>query len=174
MKLVGKARKVGDDINTDYIISSRRKRDTLDGKVLAQYLMEDLDTQFASTINPGDIIVAGKNFGCGSAMEIAALVVKEAGIVAVIAESFSRNFYRNGINNGIFLIVGDTSTIEGGHRIEIIADDKKFKVTDLTTGKIIACSDGLPKIMSRILQEGGLVNYMRNYGSFKPNRTNTK
>ncbi len=167
MKLAGKARVVGDNINTDYIISSRRKRDTLDEKELSRFLMEDLDPAFASRVSPGDILVAGENFGCGSAMEIAALVVKGAGIPAVIARSFARSFYRNGINNGILLVTADTSFVKENDEIEISVAGDRMTAKNLTQGTALCSDIYLPKVMADILEDGGLVEYMKKRGPFR-------
>ena len=146
--MTGRARVFGDDINTDYIVTSRRKRESLDPQVLRHYLFEEIDPGFAATVEPGDIIVAGKNFGCGSAMEVAVTAVLGAGIGAVVARSFSRTYYRNAVNNGLLPVVRDTSGIREGDRITVSAE-------------------GLPKIMAEIIGAGGLVPYFRKHGEFK-------
>jgi 3-isopropylmalate/(R)-2-methylmalate dehydratase small subunit len=155
---------LGDNINTDYIISSRRKRDTLDERILAKYLLEDLDPGFAARVKPGDFIVAGKNFGCGSAMEISSLVIRGAGIPVVLAESFARTFYRNGINGGILLVVCDTGSLQTGDEISVEVADNGIRV--FRNGQLLQIVPPLPPIMLQVIKCGGLVNYIKQFGSF--------
>lgn len=163
--MTGRARVFGDDINTDYIITSRRKRESLDPQVLRQYLFEELDPRFAATVEPGDLVAAGKNFGCGSAMEVAVTAVLGAGIRAVLAQSFSRTYYRNAVNNGLLPVICDTSAIHEGNQLSIITNDG-VSIRNLTTGETIAAQP-VPKIMMDILAAGGLVPYFRQHGDFR-------
>ncbi|HEV2961592.1 MAG TPA: alpha-IPM isomerase [Candidatus Angelobacter sp.] len=155
----------GDDINTDYIITSRRKRESLDPQVLRQYLFEEIDPAFAASVAAGDIIVAGKNFGCGSAMEVAVTAVLGAGIRAVLARSFSRTYYRNAINNGLLPVICDTQGIHEGDLL-VISHDAEMKVRNTTTNETLT-ADTLPQIMLDIFDAGGLVPYFRQHGDFR-------
>jgi 3-isopropylmalate/(R)-2-methylmalate dehydratase small subunit len=161
--LDGRARVVGDDINTDYIIASTRKRDTLDEQVLKRYLLETVNPAFAASVQPGDLIVAGSNFGCGSAMEIAATVIQAAGINAVLAHSFSRTFFRNAVNNGLLPIECDTSGIAEGARLSVDVSEEGARVEDRTRGVTLATAP-LPPMMLAILDAGGLVEFVRGGG----------
>jgi 3-isopropylmalate/(R)-2-methylmalate dehydratase small subunit len=165
--LEGRARRLGDDVNTDYIIASSRKKDTLDTDVLRRYLLEAIDPAFAATVRPGDVLVAGKNFGCGSAMEIATTVVLAAGIRAVVARSFARTYYRNAINNGLIPIECDTSGITEGSWLRVVVDESGVGVRDERRALDIA-GRPLPGIMIRILGEGGLVPFFRKHHDFSP------
>lgn len=160
MDFSGKAHIVGDNINTDYIISSRRKRDTIDPNILKQYFMEDVDPTLHTKIADGDMIVAGTNFGCGSAMEVAATVIKALGVRVILAKSFARSFYRNGINNGIVLIEIDTSSIEDGDEIHVQLMDQQT-VVDVVSKHLHFQTSPLPLITRNILTSGGIVPYFK-------------
>ena len=163
MELHGRVRRFGDGVNTDYIVASTRKRDTLDESVLKQYLLEAVDPTFAASVRPGDLLVAGRNFGCGSAMEIAATVILAAGIKAVVAESFARTFYRNAINNGLVPIECDTSDIREGDRMSITLKDGVVVVALDATGESRPAAP-MPDVMLKILDAGGLVAFVRANG----------
>jgi 3-isopropylmalate/(R)-2-methylmalate dehydratase small subunit len=160
-ELTGRARVLGNDVNTDYIIASTRKRDTLDEQVLKRYLLETVDPSFAASVQPGDILVAGRNFGCGSAMEIAATVILTAGIRAVVARSFSRTFYRNAVNNGLVPIEADTSDIAEGDQL-VISMKPDGLIVENRTGGTSVTGRPLPALMHEILDAGGIVNFVRN------------
>ncbi len=153
---MGVAHKFGDNINTDYIIASKRKRDTVDPKKLARYLMEDIRPGFGPQVMEGDFLVAGSNFGCGSAMEIAPLVVMAAGIRAVIAKSYARSFYRNAINLGLPVLEADTDPIDDGDNLDV---DQSGLIDDLTTGERIQAKP-FPPLVKEILNAGGIIPYM--------------
>jgi 3-isopropylmalate dehydratase small subunit len=161
----GNIHKLGDDINTDYIISSRRKRDTLDLTILRNYIFEDIDPDFAGRIRKGDILAAGENFGCGSAMEVASFVIKASGIDVVLAESFSRTFYRNGINGGLLLIECETGDIDVSDRLKIEMEEQTVSIRNLTrnTERTAALPGG---ILLEIFRAGGLVEYIRKNSDF--------
>jgi 3-isopropylmalate/(R)-2-methylmalate dehydratase small subunit len=161
MSNYGLGHKLGDNINTDYIISAKRKRDSLDMKELSNYLFEDIDPTLRSKINTGDYLVAGWNFGCGSSREFAPRVILNAGIKAVIAKSFGRIFYRNAISTGLALFVCDTSDIDDGDELDL--DLEKGQLADISKTKIYT-GEQLPQIMIDILKAGGLLNYLERNG----------
>ncbi|MFH1441823.1 MAG: 3-isopropylmalate dehydratase small subunit [Candidatus Omnitrophota bacterium] len=165
MKIKGVSIKLGDNINTDFIISGRYKFSITDMKELAKHIMEDLDPDFSKKISPGkSIMVAGSNFGMGSSREQAPLVIKEAGIAAVLAKSFARIFYRNAFNIGLVLIEVDTDRIDEKDLLEIDLDKGIFRnLTKNYQEKI----NPLPEFMQALLKEGGVVNYFKKYGELK-------
>ncbi|MDO8662772.1 MAG: 3-isopropylmalate dehydratase small subunit [Candidatus Omnitrophota bacterium] len=165
MRLAGKAIKLGDNINTDFIISGRYKFAITDMKELAKHIMEDIDPDFPAKITPGEsMIVAGKNFGMGSSREQAPLVIKEAGIVAVLAKSFARIFYRNSFNIGLALIETDTDKINESDSIDIDLD--KGIVRNITKN-IDLSAKPFPHFMQELLKEGGIINYYKKHGELK-------
>ncbi len=157
MAIKGRAWKFGDDINTDEIIPARYLV-TTDPKELAKHVMEDADPEFPKKVKPGDIIVAGKNFGCGSSREHAPLALKGAEIGAIIAESFARIFYRNAINLGLPIIESPEAAreIEEGDEVEI--DLEKGIIRDLTKGKEYTFKP-LPESLQKVFEAGGLMEY---------------
>ena len=164
MILKGKAHKFGDDINTDYIISGKYKFNTLNLTELARHVMEDVNPQFYEKCKPGDFIVAGDNFGCGSSREQAPLAIKYANAGAVIAKSFARIFFRNAINIGLPLLECDTAKIKDGDKIEV---DLKKGIIFNKTRNFTLQQHPLPEIMIKILNAGGLAKYFKKYGGFK-------
>jgi 3-isopropylmalate/(R)-2-methylmalate dehydratase small subunit len=165
--LDGRARRLGDNINTDYIIASTRKRETIDEQILKQWLLETVDPTFAASVREGDIIVAGHNFGCGSAMEVAVTVILAAGIKAVIAQSYSRTFYRNAINNGLIPVQCETGAFEEGDKLTVTLDGANPSVVNHTR-QLSLHGPPISGIMLEILAFGGLVPYMREYHTLSP------
>jgi 3-isopropylmalate/(R)-2-methylmalate dehydratase small subunit len=165
MLLKGYSYKIGDDVNTDYIISGRYKFAVSDMKELAKHIMEDIDPTFYSRLKPGaSFLVAGKNFGMGSSREQAPLVIKEAGIVGVVAKSFARIFYRNAINIGLPLIEADTEDISENDELEIDLEAGELRnLTKKTRTKITP----LPPVMRKLLADGGLVEHFKKHGTIK-------
>ncbi|MCS7201435.1 MAG: 3-isopropylmalate dehydratase small subunit [Dictyoglomus sp.] len=161
----GKAHKFGDDINTDYIISGKYKFKSLDFNEMAKHLLEDIYPNFYEKITKGDILVAGKNFGCGSSREQAPLVIKHAGISAVLAKSFARIFFRNSINVGLPVLECNTDLIEDGDLIYL--DLIKGEIYNKSKNIKVEIFSPLPEIMVKILKEGGLVEYLKKEGDFK-------
>jgi 3-isopropylmalate/(R)-2-methylmalate dehydratase small subunit len=150
--------KQSDDINTDYIISGRYKFAILDPEELARHVFEDIDPDFARRLKPGDILVAGKNFGMGSSREQAPVSLKAAGIKAIIAESFARIFYRNAFNIGLPLVECKTSNISDGDALEI--DFDKGTVADRNIGYKTQIAQ-LPQMLLDFLKYGGAVEYLK-------------
>ncbi|PTD93980.1 3-isopropylmalate dehydratase [archaeon SCG-AAA382B04] len=165
MKFKGKVWKYSDDVSTDAIIPGKYKFDTLDMDKLARHAMEGIDPNFYEKINEGDLIVAGENFGCGSSREQAPLVIKHAGISCVIAESFSRIFYRNAINVGlpILKIPNVTEIVEEGDKVK--ADIEEGEVVNLSNDQSLK-GEKLSEFMLKILKFGGLSKYIKNQGGF--------
>lgn len=160
MKALGKVFKYGDNVDTDVIIPARYLN-TSDPKELASHCMEDIDKDFVKNVEDGDIIVANKNFGCGSSREHAPIAIKESGVSCVIAKTFARIFYRNAINIGLPIIECEEAVdkIEAGDKLEI----------DFTTGIIKNNTkneeyqgEPFPEFMQKIINSNGLVNYIKN------------
>ncbi|MBV7274836.1 3-isopropylmalate dehydratase small subunit [Clostridium thailandense] len=155
----GKVIKYGDNVDTDVIIPARHLS-TSDPKELAVHCMEDLDKDFPSKVENANIIIAGKNFGCGSSREHAPIAIKAAGVECVIAETFARIFYRNSINIGLAIIECPEAAkdIEEGNEVSI--DFKSGLITNITKGKTYTAA-AFPEFMEKIIAAEGLINYIK-------------
>jgi len=151
--------KFGNDIDTDVIIPARYLN-TSDAQELAKHCMEDADPGFSRRISPGDIIMGGKNFGCGSSREHAPIAIKGAGIGLVIAESFARIFYRNAFNIGLPILESPQAASEIRQGEEVEADIETGLIIDHTTGARYQAQP-IPPFMRELLAAGGLVAYVR-------------
>ena len=162
--LKGKAFKFGDSISTDHIIPGKYAYLRSNLPELAKHVMEDADTTFAARSKEGDFIVGGNNFGLGSSREHAPLVIKMAGVKAILAKSVARIFFRNAINLGLPVLICDTDQIADGDTLEI--DLKAGVITDVTNGKKLTFG-AIPDVMLKILDEGGLLPYIEKHGSIE-------
>lgn len=162
--LKGRAFKFGDGISTDHIIPGRYTHLRSNLPELAKHVMEDADDTFASRVKEGDFIVAGSNFGLGSSREHAPLVIKMAGVKAILAKSVARIFFRNAINLGLPVLICDTDKIADKDELEI--DLAAGIVRDTTNGSQLTFNK-IPAAMLLILDEGGLIPYIKKYGDFK-------
>ncbi len=162
--LKGRAFKFGDNISTDHITPGRLAHLRSNLPELAKHVMEDADSTFASRVKAGDFIVAGNNFGLGSSREHAPLVIKMAGVSAILAESVARIFFRNAINLGLPVLICDTGLIDDGDELEV--DLAAGTVKDITNGHQLTFNK-IPGVMLHILNEGGLVPYIQKHGDFK-------
>ncbi len=156
---MSKVWRYGDHVDTDVIIPARYLN-IADFKELSEHAMEDIDTSFAPNVQPGDYMVAGKNFGCGSSREHAPVVIKEKGIKCLIADSFARIFYRNAINIGlpVLEIGSEVEKIEAGDQLEV--DMSKGEIKIINKG-ITIHTKPLPEFIQKIADCGGLINYIK-------------
>ena len=160
MKATGRVFKYGDNVDTDVIIPARYLN-TSDPKELASHCMEDIDLDFAKKVKQGDIIVANKNFGCGSSREHAPIAIKESGVSCVIASTFARIFYRNAINIGLPILECDEAVkgIDAGDELEVNFDTGVIK--NLTKGQEYQ-GQAFPEFMQNIINNNGLIGYIKN------------
>ena len=160
MKASGQVFKYGDNVDTDVIIPARYLNSS-DPKELAAHCMEDIDKEFINKVAEGDLIVATKNFGCGSSREHAPIAIKAAGVSCVIAETFARIFYRNAINIGLPIIECPQAakSIEDGDQVEV--DFDSGIITNKTKGESYQ-GQAFPEFMQKIIAAEGLVNYINN------------
>lgn len=162
-KLKGRSWKFGDDISTDLIAPGRLFHLRTNLQELAKHVLEDADPEFPSKVRKGDFVVGGSNFGLGSSREHAPTIIKLAGVGAVLAKSFARIFFRNGINVGLPLLICDTDAIDEGDELDI--DLSAGKIKNVTKGIEITFSP-LPDVMIKILQDGGLAAHIEKHGDF--------
>ena len=158
MKAKGTVHKYGDNVDTDVIIPARYLNSS-DPEDLKKHCMEDIDTEFVGRVKAGDIMVANKNFGCGSSREHAPIAIKASGIACVIAETFARIFYRNSINIGLPIIECPEAAAEIAAGDEVEIDFDSGKIYDLTKGTEYQ-GQAFPPFMQEIIQHEGLINYI--------------
>jgi 3-isopropylmalate/(R)-2-methylmalate dehydratase small subunit len=157
--LKGKVLKYKDNVDTDVIIPARYLN-TSDPKELAAHCMEDIDKDFAKRVSLGDIMIAGKNFGCGSSREHAPIAIKESGISCIIAETFARIFYRNSINIGLPILECPQAAKEIEDGDEVTVDIKTGEIVNVTRGKSYQ-AQAFPTFMMELMKCGGLINYVK-------------
>ena len=155
MKTQGHVFKYPDNVDTDVIIPARYLN-TSDAKELAKHCMEDIDTEYVKQVQPGDVMVAGWNFGCGSSREHAPLVIKTCGTGGIIATSFARIFYRNAINIGMPILECEQAAEEIQAGDEVAIDFDTGVITDITTGKTYQ-AEPFPDFIQNIIKKGGLL-----------------
>jgi len=156
--LQGKVWKFGDNVDTDLIIAARYLN-TSEPSELAKHVMEDADPEFVNKMTPGDIIVAGENFGCGSSREHAPIALKAAGVAAVIAPSFARIFYRNAFNMGLPIFeLKEADEIQEGDEVRVDMD--KGEIINLTQNKTYKFVP-IPEFMQKLVDAGGLINFAK-------------
>jgi len=162
--LKGKAFKFGDGISTDHIIPGRYAHLRSNLIELAGHVLEDADPTFVTRVKAGDFIVAGSNFGLGSSREHAPLVIRMAGVSAILAKTVARIFFRNSINLGLPVLICDTDKIDDEDELEV--DLAVGVVRDITNGSQLTFGK-IPEVMLHILDEGGLIPYIKKYGDFR-------
>ena len=156
-QLTGRVWKYGDDVNTDVIFPGKYTYSISDPKEMAPHALEDLDPQFAASVRPGDIIVAGKNWGCGSSREQAVICLKEAGVAAIVARSFARIYFRNAINQALPIVTCDAAEgVENGDEITI-----DFAAGTVTTPRGVFTFPPLPPEVLAIIEDGGLLPHVQ-------------
>jgi len=160
--LKGKVFKFGDNISTDHIVPGRLIYLRSNLPELAKHVFEDIASEFTERVASGDFVVGGKNFGLGSSREHAPLVIRMSGVSAVLAKSVARIFFRNAINVGLPVLICDTDKIDNGDKLEV--DLEAGEINDLTN-KAQLNFNRIPEVMLRILDEGGLIPYIKKYKS---------
>lgn len=162
--LRGRVHKFGNSISTDHIIPGRYAPLRSNLPELAKHVLEDADPNFVKKVKAGDFVVGGNNFGLGSSREHAPLVIKMAGVSAILAKSVARIFFRNAINLGLPVLICDTDKINNGDELEI--DLTAGTVKDKTNGQTLTFGK-IPDVMLKILNEGGLIAYVKKHGDIK-------
>jgi 3-isopropylmalate/(R)-2-methylmalate dehydratase small subunit len=161
--ITGKVWKFGDDVNTDEIIPARYLS-LVDPVKLAEHLMEDADPEFPSKVRKGDIIVAGKNFGCGSSREHAPVAIKGAGVACVVAAGFARIFFRNSFNMGLLIFEAREAADAAREGDVLEIDPEKGLIKNLTNGQIFHAAP-IPPFMKELVEDGGLIAHLKKKGA---------